>query len=73
MTIPPGSFHVNNQGNYVFQGHIDGVWLDTQFKLMGANSYQFLFRGSNAQFQSTTSGLTVVLSIGNDGGSAVSP
>jgi hypothetical protein len=70
LTIPPGSFHKNSQGNYVFRGPIGGVSLDAQFKVLKANSYQFLLDGKNAQFQSTTGPLSVVLSIGDDGGSA---
>ncbi len=70
MTIPPGSFHKNKQGNYVFQGVVDSLSLDAQIKVLKANSYQFLLDGTNAQFQSTTGPLPVVLSIGDDGGSA---
>ena len=48
----------------------DGVSLDAQFKVTGANSYQFLLDGANAQFQSTSGPLPVVLSIVDDGGLA---
>jgi hypothetical protein len=47
-----------------------GVSLDAQFKVLKANSYQFLLDGTNAQFQSTSGPLPVALSIGDDDGSA---
>jgi hypothetical protein len=71
LTIPPGSFHQNPHGNYAFQGSIDGVSIDAQFKVTGQNSYQFLFEAANAQLHNTAGSLAVVLSIGDNGGSAM--
>ncbi len=71
LTIPSGSYHQNKQGNYVFEGMIDGISIDSQIKVSKGNTYQFLFQAPNAPLQTATGPITIVLSIGNDGGSTI--
>lgn len=49
---------------------IDGVDIDAQIKLLSAGSYQVFVEATGATIQTSSSPLPVVLTIGNDGGSA---
>lgn len=71
LAFPAGAFHQNNKGNYVFSGVVDGVSANAQIKVMGANAYTFQISGSKININSTSGTMNVVLSIGDNSGTAV--
>ena len=71
LAFPAGAFHQNNIGNYVFSGVEDGVSVNAQIKVLGANAYTFQISGSKISINSTSSTMNVVLSVGDNTGTAV--
>lgn len=68
-TIPAGSFTKNSKGDFVFQGNINGVSLQVQIAPLSANSFSVKVDGKGVDLTRLTNPVTVVLTIGNDGGS----
>lgn len=66
--IPPGSFVVNKNGNFVFEGVIDVVKLEIEIRPLGNNSFAFRAEGSGVDLSALAFPVTVALTIGNDTG-----
>ena len=69
VTIPPGSFKLNPDGTFAFQGVINGVSLQVQIVPLGNNIFTFKAQGTDVDLTGLTNPVTVVLTIGNNTGS----
>ena len=67
--IPPGSFHLNQYGNFVFEGVINGAHLEAWLTPLTSNSFSFTAEGSGVDGTALTNPVPVSLAIGNDTGS----
>jgi len=66
--VPPGSFVVSKNGNFVFEGVIDGVKLEVQIWPLGNSSFELKAEGGGVNLLTLTNPVTVALTIGNDTG-----
>ncbi len=65
VTIPSGSFHKNNQGDFVFSGVINGVTtLKAVIKSTGTLRYNFQVGAQNASLTGTQNSVYVTLATG---------
>ena len=64
VTIPPGSFKKNNQGDFVFSGVINGVTLKAAIKHTGTLRYTFQAGAQNASLTGTQNTVYVTLAVG---------
>ncbi len=72
VTIPPGSFKLNPNGRFAFQGGINGVSLEVQIVPLGNKIFTFKAEGTGVDLTGLTNPVTVVLTIGiNSGSTAV--
>jgi hypothetical protein len=69
VTIPAGSFKLNPNGRFAFQGVINGVSLDVQIVPLGNNMFTFKAEGTGVDLTGLFNPVTVVLTIGDDTGS----
>jgi len=68
VTMPQASFKKASDGRYVFEGTIDGAALELRIAPVTTNSYTFNAEGSGANLSGTVNPVSVVLTIGDDGG-----
>src|SRR6267143_1727646 len=68
VTMPQASFKKARDGRYVFEGSIDGAALELRIAPVTTNSYTFNAEGSGANLSGTVNPVSVVLTIGDDGG-----
>jgi len=68
VTVPPGSFTKNKKGAYVFEGTINGVWLEVRINPKRGNKYTFQAEGSGAALNGIANPVTINLTIGNETG-----
>jgi 6-phosphogluconolactonase len=68
VTIPAGSFKLNPNGRFAFQGVINGVNLQVQIVPLGNNIFTFKAEGTGVDLTRLTNPVTVVLTIGIDTG-----
>jgi hypothetical protein len=68
VTIPAGSFKLNPNGRFAFQGLSNGVSLAVQIVPLGNNIFTFKADGSGVALTGLTNPVTVVLTIGIDSG-----
>jgi hypothetical protein len=68
ITIPAGSFQRDSNGNYVFQGTINGVQLVAGIQPHGGNNFTYGVAGQNADSLPTANPVDVQLAIGSNGG-----
>src|SRR6267143_1281039 len=68
VTMPQASFKKASDGRYVFEGTIDGAALELRIAPATTNSYTFNAEGSGANLSGTVNPVSVVLTIGDDGG-----
>ncbi len=66
-TIPAGSFKLKN-GTFEFLGTIDGVTLAITIEPLGHNRFRIIAGGEGVDLAGLANPVTVVLTIGNDGG-----
>jgi FG-GAP repeat len=66
-TIPAGSFKLRN-GTFEFLGTIDGVTLAIAIEPLGHNRFRVIAGGEGVNLTGLANSVTVVLTIGNDGG-----
>jgi DNA-binding beta-propeller fold protein YncE len=72
VTIPPGSFKLNPNGRFAFQGFINGVSMQVQIVPLGNNIFTFKAEGTRVDLTGLTNPVTVVLTIGiNTGATTV--
>jgi hypothetical protein len=69
ITIPGGSFQLNPNGRFAFQGVINGVSMQVQIVPLGNNIFTFNAQGAGVDLTGLTNPVTVVLTIGDDTGS----
>jgi DNA-binding beta-propeller fold protein YncE len=69
VTIPGGSFKLNPNGRFAFQGVINGVSMQVQIVPLGNNIFTFNAEGTGVDLTGLTNPVTVVLTIGDDTGS----
>jgi hypothetical protein len=69
VTIPAGSFKLNPNRRFAFQGLINGVSMQVQIIPLGNNIFTFLAEGTGVNLTGLTNPVTVVLTIGDDTGS----
>jgi hypothetical protein len=67
-TIPAGSFKRKGNGNFQFEGTIDGVTLDVKIEPLGDKSFRIIAKGEGVDLTGLANPVTVALTIGNDGG-----
>jgi hypothetical protein len=70
VTIPAGSFHRDEKGNFVFNGTINGVALKATVNPLGGKRYSFQLAGTAAPNLPAQNPVTVALTIGDNGRSA---
>jgi DNA-binding beta-propeller fold protein YncE len=68
VTIRGGSFKLNPNGTFVFQGDINGVTLKVQIIPLGNNIFTFNAQGTGVDLTGLTNPVTVVATIGDDTG-----
>jgi YVTN family beta-propeller protein len=68
ITIPPGSFQLDNQGNYVFHATLNGVPLNATIQPLGGSQYAYGIKGDSAANLPTANPVDIRLAIGSDGG-----
>jgi hypothetical protein len=68
ITIPAGAFKAQDDGQFTFQGSIDGVALNAVIQSAGAERFEFQVRGSHANLMGTANPVRVNLAIGDDSG-----
>jgi hypothetical protein len=68
VTIPAGSFKLNRNGTFEFQGTINGVTLDVRIVPLGHNRFDILAAGIGVDLTTLPNPVIVTLTIGNDGG-----
>ena len=68
VTIPPGSFRKNHQGDFVFSGVINGVTLKVAIAPTGTLRYNFQAGAQLASLTGTQNAVYVTLAIGGDSG-----
>jgi probable HAF family extracellular repeat protein len=68
VTMPQASFKKASDGRYVFEGTIDGAALELRIAPVTTNTYTFNAEGSGANLSGTVNPVSVVLTIGDDGG-----
>ncbi len=68
VKIPAGSFRRQKNGNFVFEGTINGVALEAKITPLGGGSYSFKIEGAGAPNLPVSNPVTVGLVIGNNGG-----
>jgi hypothetical protein len=69
VTIPAGSFQLNPNGRFAFQGVINGVSMQVQIVPLGNNMFTFKAEGTGVDLTGLFNPVTVVLTIGDDSGS----
>jgi len=69
VTIPGGSFKLNPNGSFAFQGVINGVSMQVLIMPLGNNIFTFKAQGTGVDLTGLTNPVTVVLTIGDDRGS----
>jgi len=69
VTIPAGSFQLNPNGSFAFQGVINGVTMQVQIVPLGNNMFTFKAQGTGVDLTGLFNPVTVVLTIGDDFGS----
>jgi hypothetical protein len=69
VTIPAGSFKLNPNGRFAFQGVLNGVSMQVQIIPLGNNIFTFNAQGAGVDLTGLTNPVTVVLTIGDDTGS----
>jgi hypothetical protein len=69
VTVPAGSFQLNPNGRYVFNGVINGVTLAIQIAPTGNSSFAFKVTAAGVNLSGLTNPIPVVLTIGDDTGS----
>ena len=70
VTIPAGSFKADN-GGFDFEGVIDGVDLDIEIELIWDGTYSIQADGKGVDLSGESEPVTVVLTIGDDGGGTI--
>jgi len=68
VTIPTGSFKLNPNGRFSFEGTINGVSLDAQIVPLGNNIFTSKIKGAGVDLTGLSNPVTVVLTIGVDSG-----
>jgi DNA-binding beta-propeller fold protein YncE len=68
VTIPAGSFKLNPNRRFAFQGLINGVSMQVQIIPLGNNIFTFMAEGTGVNLTGLTNPVTVVLTIGIDSG-----
>ena len=68
-TIPAASFKLDD-GDFKFEGDIDGVTLEVKIEPQGGGAYEFQIEGENADLTGTENPVAVSLEVGNDGGTS---
>jgi 6-phosphogluconolactonase (cycloisomerase 2 family) len=68
VTIPGGSFKLNPNGSFAFQGVINGVNMQVLIIPLGNNIFTFNAQGTGVDLTGLTNPVTVVLTIGDDRG-----
>jgi trimeric autotransporter adhesin len=68
LTIPPGSFQQNKNGDYSFSGVVDDSSVDVLIQDQGANAYAFKVKCDYANLTGTANPVVVTLAIGDDSG-----
>lgn len=69
-TLPPGSFKKDKKGWFKFEGMINGVVLEIVIRPLRRGGFEFKAEGSPANVIGSANPVPVVLTIGNDSGSA---
>jgi hypothetical protein len=69
VTIPTGSFKLNLNGRFAFQGVINGVSMQVLIAAVGNNIFTFNAVGTGVDLTGLTNPVTVVSTIGIDTGS----
>ncbi len=69
VTIPAGSFQLNPNGRFAFQGVINGVSMQVQIVPLSNNMFTFKAEGTGVDLTGLFNPVTVVLTIGDDFGS----
>jgi len=69
VTIPAGSFQLNPNGRFAFQGVINGVSMQVQIVPLGNKMFTFKAQGTGVDLTGLFNPVTVVLTIGDDTGS----
>ncbi len=69
VTIPGGSFKLNRNGRFAFQGVINGVSMQVQIVPLGNNIFTFNAQATGVDLTGLTNPVTVVVTIGDDTGS----
>ena len=72
-TIPAGSFKQdkNKKGRFKFEGTINGVKVEASIRPLGGSAFEFKAEGKRAELTGLANPVTVKLTIGDDGGSAI--
>ena len=68
VTIPAGSFKMDEDGSFSFEGLIDGVSLQARIKPTGTLQYAFHAKARLANLAGTVNTVYVTLIIGGDSG-----
>ena len=67
-TIPGGSFKLNPNGRFAFQGVLNGVSMQVQIVPLGNNIFTFKAQGTGVDLTGLFNPVTVLLTIGIDSG-----
>jgi hypothetical protein len=77
VTIPPGSFIRKDQGNYDYDGSIEGITLDAQVLPEAGNKFSFKLKVQGINLSEAINPVRILLILGNNAGAksvnAVSP
>jgi hypothetical protein len=70
INIPPGSFHQQKTGNWVFEGPVGSVSAEARISSPAAGTYELQFEATNLDTSAISNPVTVKLTLGNSFGSA---
>jgi hypothetical protein len=70
-TIPAASFKEGGNGQFNFEGTINGVKIEASIQLLRSGDFEFKANGKRANLTGLANPVTVNLAIGDDGGSAI--
>ncbi len=77
VTLPPGSFARNGQGNYNFDGTIEGITLDARILPAAGNKFAFKLKVQGINLSEAINPVRILLILGDNAGAvsvnAVSP
>ncbi len=70
VTIPAGSFELDDDDEYEFEGVIDGVELEVEIEDEGDGTFEFEVEGEDADLSGIVNPVEVMLTVGDDTGAA---